>query len=165
MRWLTIFINVVHLGCWPICPRLGECRGPESIGSQGRATMAKLNRANTCPKKKQSRRAIGRRMVQENDFHGTQPQTDSAPQRPHDPVRVRRRRPCGDYIRRPIHTKKLKVAGQATVSVGAKVEAVHEAGETPPSRSRRGPRRTGPACRSGFVGDVAQQKREVQYLG
>jgi hypothetical protein len=29
--------------------------------------MAKLNRANTCPKKKQSRRAIGRRMVQEND--------------------------------------------------------------------------------------------------
>ena len=30
--------------------------------------MAKPNRANTCPKKKQSRRAIGRRMVQENDF-------------------------------------------------------------------------------------------------
>ena len=56
-------------------------------------------------------------------------------------------------------TLKLRVAGQATVRVGAKVEAVHEAGEHFQVDLRRGPQRAGTACRSGIVGGVARQMR------
>ena len=67
--------------------------------------MAKPNRVNTCPKKKQSRRAIDRRMVQENDFmelnrklthllKGRTIQSESGDEGQ-----------CADYIRRRIHAK------------------------------------------------------------
>ena len=73
-------------------------------------------------------RPIDRRMVQENDFYGSQPQADSL-------LKGRTiQSESGDEGHVAItfddeSTLKLRVAGQATVSVGAKVEAVHEAGE------------------------------------
>jgi hypothetical protein len=56
-------------------------------------------------------------------------------------------------------TLKLKVAGQATVSVGAKVEAVHEAGEHFQVDLEEGSSVQVQLCRSGIVGGVARQKR------
>src|SRR3984957_13372640 len=90
--------------------------------------MAKPNKANTCPKKKQSRRAIDRRMVQENDFYELNRKLT------HLLKGCTIQSEFGDEDHVAItfddeSTLKLRVAGQATVSVGAKVEAVHEAGE------------------------------------
>ena len=48
--------------------KFGSTPKAGSIGSRDRAIMAKPNRANTCPKKKQSRKDIGQRTVQENDY-------------------------------------------------------------------------------------------------
>jgi hypothetical protein len=120
--------------------------------------MAKPNRANTCPKKKQSRRAIGRRMVQENDFYGTQRKlthllkgrTIQSESGDEGPVAIT----FDDES-----TLKLRVAGEATISVGAKVIAVHEAGEHFQIDLEGGPPRAGTAYRCGIVGRVARQKR------
>ena len=55
-------------------------------------------------------------------------------------------------------TLKLRISGQATVSVGAKVEAVHEAGERFQVDLAEGAS-AGTSSRSRIVGGVARQKR------
>jgi hypothetical protein len=62
-------------------------------------------------------------------------------------------------------TLKLRVAGQATVSVGAKVKAMHESGRTLPDRSARRPQRAGTAYRPAIVGGVARQERRGPIPG
>ncbi len=106
---------------------LGEHQEREVLEARVALLWQNQNRANTCPKKKQSKRAIDRRMVQENDFMELN----------HKLTHLLKGRTIlsesGDEGHVAItfdeqSTLKLRVAGQATVSVGAKVEAVHEAG-------------------------------------
>jgi hypothetical protein len=126
--------------------------------------MAKPNRANTCPKKKQSRMAIDRRTVQENDFmalnrklthllKGRTIQSES-----------------GDEGHVAItfddeSTLKLRVAGQATVRVGAKVQAVHEAGEHFQVDLEEGPSVQVQLADPGSSVALRDKSGAVQYLG
>ena len=62
-------------------------------------------------------------------------------------------------------TLKLKVAGQATVSVGAKVEAVHEAGEHLQVDLEEGPGVPVRLADPGSSVTLRDKSGEVQYLG
>jgi hypothetical protein len=133
------------------------------IGSQGRATMAKPNRANTCPKKKQSRRAIDRRTVRENDFMELNRNwlTSSKAVRSSPS-------PASKAIWYYIDdesTLKLRVASQATVRVGAKVDAVHEAGEHFQVDLEEGPSVQVQLADPGSSVALRDKSGAVQYLG
>jgi hypothetical protein len=100
----------------------------ERIGNQGRVTMAKPKQDQYMSEEKAIQKGYRPANGAGEWLYGIQPQTDLSPQR--------RTIQCGSGNENHVSvtfddksTLKLRIAGQVTVSVGAKVEAVHEAGE------------------------------------